>query len=155
MVNSHNKKIINTSDKVILPHSYKFENTREAAKFNKTILKKARYSFTRALRREKGTIMEPGSEIRSINKLQPLLNDHEHWEDMRQIMSTGVTYKLSNLPEEEMVGDLTHMMKRGNHKSASDPDNEPTLLKTIGRKWIMAGCFRSQWNACLKYPGRV
>ena len=105
------------------------------------MLKKVRYNFTRALRREKGTIMEPGSEFRSIEQLQPLLHAHEHWEDMKQIMSTGVTYKLSNLSEEERISDLTHMMGRGNNKSAFDPENEPTLLKNyqteVDHGWML------------------
>ena len=54
------KSIIITSDKIILPHKYKFENTKDAAKHNTKLLKKDKYNFTKTLKRETGTIMEPG-----------------------------------------------------------------------------------------------
>ena len=73
--------------------------------------------------------MEPGSESGSIKQLEPLLEDHEHCNHIRTIMSDGVDYKLSDLPEKETISDLTHMMDRGNHESASDLENTPTLIK--------------------------
>ena len=72
------KTIIATSDKVISPHKYKFENTREAAEFNTSILKKCRYDFTRTIAKEKGIMLEPESEFRSAINLQPLFEDLEH-----------------------------------------------------------------------------
>ena len=48
------KTIINTSDKIISPHKYKFENKRDAAKINTKILKKNMYNLTKALHRERG-----------------------------------------------------------------------------------------------------
>ena len=122
------KSIIKTSYKAILPHKYKFENTREDAKYNTKLLKKDRYNFRKVLRREKGTIMEPGPEFRSIEQLELLLQDHENYHHMRTIMSEGVDCKLSDLPEIDGISDLTHMMERGNHESASNPENAPTLM---------------------------
>ena len=75
------KTIIHTSDKIISPHKYKFENTRDAAKINTKILKRDRYDLTKALRREKGSMMEPGSEFRHTAKLKKLLHEHEHWKN--------------------------------------------------------------------------
>ena len=40
-----------------------------------------------------------------------------------------------------MISDLTHMMEKGNHKSVSDPENEPTLLKNyqkeVDHDWML------------------
>ena len=45
-----------------------------------------------------------------------------------------MSYKLKDLPEEVRKTDLAHMMQRGNHKSASDPDNAPTLSKNYQKE---------------------
>ena len=92
-------------------------------------MKKDRYDFTKALRREKGSIMEYGSEFREVGKLKPLMWDHKHWKIMSTIMSEGVRYSLEDLPEKTRKTYLTYMMARGNHKSAADSENMPTLLK--------------------------
>ena len=94
------KTIINNTDRVILPHKYKFENTRDAAKYNTKLLKKNTYDFVRAIRKEKGTIMEPCSEFRTHTDLEPLFAQHQHWPAMRDIISTGVTYDLEEMSEE-------------------------------------------------------
>ena len=123
------RTIMNSTGKIILPHKYKFENTREAAKHNTTLLKKSKYDFVRAMQKELGTILEPGSEFRKHTDLQPLFSKHQHWPAMRDIISKGVNYNLEELSEETRKEDLEYMMKRGNHKSASEPENEPTLIK--------------------------
>ena len=56
--------IITSANRVMLPHKYKFENTREAAKYNTKLIKKQRYDFIRALNKEDGTMIEPGSKFR-------------------------------------------------------------------------------------------
>ena len=58
------RTIIKTTDKVISPHKYKFENTRDATKYNTSILKRSKYNFTKASAKENGTILQPGSEFR-------------------------------------------------------------------------------------------
>ena len=93
------KTIIDTSNKIISPHKYKLENTRDSAKTNTQIFKKDRYNLTKALHRERGSMMEPGSEFRYISKLKPLLQEHENWEKMESIILEGMKYILDNLPE--------------------------------------------------------
>ena len=132
------KTIINSTDKIILPHKYRFENTREAAKHNTKLLKNSRYDFVRAMKKEVGTIMEPGSEFRSHTILAPLFAQHQHWPAMREIISKGVQYNLEDISEEERKTDLEYMLKRGNHKSASDPENEPTLIQNY-KKEVLHG----------------
>ena len=78
--------------------------------------------------------MEPGSEFREVGKLTPLMQDHEHWETMSTIMLERVRYSLEDLPEKTRKTDLTYMMARGNHKSAADPENMPTLLKNYQKE---------------------
>ena len=49
-------------------------------------------------------------------------------------LTKGVTYQLEDLLEEVRKEDLGHMIERGNHKSADDPDNHPTLLKNYEKE---------------------
>ena len=100
------RKIVSGTDKITSPHKYTFINTREADKANTIILKKRKYDFTKALRKEKGTILEPGSEFRPQETLEPLLQDHEHWETIRDIITNGVSYSLEDLPEHMRKEDL-------------------------------------------------
>ena len=136
---------ITSADKIISPHKYKFENTREAAKFNTAILKRSKYDFSKALYKEKGTMLEPGSEFRSKQILEPLFSDHVHWEDMSSIITKGVTYSLEDLPESVRKEDLNHMIARGNHKSATSKENEEYLLqnyeKEVTRGWMLPVTF--------------
>ena len=78
--------------------------------------------------------MDSGSEFRTANSLEPLLSEHKHWPATKQIITIGVTYDLDKMSEENRLDDLKHMMARGNHKSASDPINEPTLLKNYEKE---------------------
>ena len=154
----HTKKtIISSTDKIISPHKYTFKNTREAAKANTTILKKSKYDFTKALLKEKGTMLEPGSEFRLQQTLEPLLHDHEHWEKMSEIITNGVSYSLEDLPEHVQKEDLRFMIKRGNHKSATSKENEPTLInnytKEVEQGWMLP--VTSKCVIKIKYAGVI
>ena len=59
------KRIFKSTDKIINPHKYKFENNRDAAKFNTHTLKKYKFDFEVALQKEESTMLESGSEFRT------------------------------------------------------------------------------------------
>ena len=65
--------VITFADRDMSPHKYKFENTREAAKYNTKLIKKQRYDFIRALDKDEGAMLELGSEFRLNSVLKPLL----------------------------------------------------------------------------------
>ena len=121
--------IVTSVDKVIQPHHYRFVNSREAAKFNTKILKRSKYDLSLALKKEKGSMMEPGSEFRSKPVLEPLFIHHEFWEKMGKIVSEGVSYPMEDIAIDEQKSDLLKMIDRGNHKSATQKENNPTLVK--------------------------
>ena len=64
-------------------------------------------------------MLEPGSEFRAKDILAPLLSQHEHWDKMEQIITTGVTYPLDHLPEHIRRDNLNFMTERGNQQSAT------------------------------------
>ena len=71
--------IVTSVGKVMQLHHYRFENSRDAAKFNIKILKRSKYDLNLALMKEKGSMMEPDSEFRSKSILGSLFKHHEHW----------------------------------------------------------------------------
>ena len=79
-------------------------------------------------------MMDPGSDFRLNEILQPLFCHHEHWSKMTSIILEGVSYPLSTTTEAEHKADIIHMISRGNHKSATTPQNEPTLLKNYNKQ---------------------
>ena len=128
------KAVIDSTDKVMLPHKYNFQNNQEAVKQNTKLLKREKYDLTLALQKAKGTIMEPGSEFRGRNKLEPLLHHHEHWKKMNEIITTGLDYPLTDLPDKILKADVTAMIAQGNHKSATTPAVAQTLLKNYTKE---------------------
>ena len=79
-------------------------------------------------------MIEPGSEFREKNKLETLFQHHEHWKKMESIISTGLDYPLTDLPEKVLKEDVIAMIARGNHKSATAPEVAPTLLKNYTKE---------------------
>ena len=119
---------------MIAPHKYKFENSREAAKFYTKLLKKHKCDLEIALNKEKGTMLEPGSEFHKADTIEQLFHSHELWPKMKEIVQHGITYHLDSLTEEERSKDLEHMIARGNHKSASSPENLRSLLDNYDKE---------------------
>ena len=91
------KSIISTADKMMKPHNYKFENNQDAAKYNTKLLKRSKYNLTLELCREKGAMMDPGSESISESKLEPLFKDHKYWQKMSEIVSKVISYPLEEI----------------------------------------------------------
>jgi len=121
-------------------HQFQFENSRKAAKFNTKLIKYTDYDVTKCIHKQKNTVLTPGSEFRSIEKIRKLLRYHEDWPEIRDIISKGCDYKLGPSPDEETrMTDLTAMLERGNHKSAKD--NIKTLnkafTKEVEKGWLL------------------
>jgi len=121
-------------------HQFHFENSRKAAKFNTKLIKYTDYDVKRCINKQKRTILTPGSEFRSIDKLRKLLRYHEDWPDIRDTISKGCDYKLGPDPDEKTrTSDLKAMLKRGNHKSAKS--NMDTLnkafTKEVEKGWLL------------------
>ena len=78
--------------------------------------------------------METGSEFRDWTKLTRLFKNHRLENKLKQIATKGITYELEELSEENRRKDLDFMMRRGNHKSASEAENEPALLENYEKE---------------------
>ena len=135
------KQLLKSPNKNIKPHKYRFENTRDAAKHNTKLLKRHKYDLEIALGKENGTMLEPGSEFRTVKQIGSLFQKHKLWPKMQAIVDKGITYQLNSITEKERRADLKHMIARGNHKSASSPDNINSLLqnydKEVSYGWML------------------
>ena len=72
------RKAVTGSSKMMKQQKNRFEDGREAAKYSTKILKQCKYDFEKALEKEKGTMLEPGSEFREHQLLEPIFQHHEH-----------------------------------------------------------------------------
>ena len=133
--------IIAQTPDVMKIHKCKFQNNELAAKYNAGWLKHYKWDFAEAMTKQKRTILDPGSEFRNEQSLEPLWRKHEHWPKMRQIISHGVNYPLTDVTQEEQKADLEHMIRRGNHKSALEKVNAQKLFANytaeVERGWML------------------
>ena len=115
-------------------HSFSFENTIDAAKWNQKVLESYKNDFSLALKHQKDTVMAPGSEFRAINKLKSLWQYRENWSTIAETMTIGAVYPLKNPPDEEhRMKNLLAMIERGNHKSSGKPKLKEALLKRTAK----------------------
>ena len=140
MVHTINE-ITTKSNKKIKKHKVKFENTTRAAEYNAKLLKRYKHSLIVLLKKEKGMVVEPGSEFRSALDLEPLFKHHKLWEKMKRIVNAGVDYPLEEVSNEILKKDLHEMMRRGNYQSAKLKGNEESLVKNYAKEvqhgWIL------------------
>ena len=128
-------RIINSPSPKMRQHKCKFENDTRSAEHNGQWLKHYKWDLEKALTRQKGTMLETGSEFREVEILEPLWSRHKFWPNMKKIVTEGLTYPLEEIPDETRKEDLLHMMKRGNHKSAQIPEiNAQTLMKNYTKE---------------------
>ena len=79
-------------------------------------------------------MVDPGSEFRAVEVIEPLFKYHKLWKKMRQIIASGVDYPLNNTTNDASNKDLRGMIERGNHRSALLKDNKPTLVKNYAKE---------------------
>ena len=123
-------------------HTFQFENSRSAAKFNTKLIKLADYKLENCIRKQKNTILSAGSEFRNIQNLQKLFKYHENWVEIKNIITKGCEYNMINEPDEKTrLSDLLAMIERGNHKSSKSDENFPALQKAfdkeVKRGWLL------------------
>ena len=82
---------------------------RLTGRLNVDLLKKENYDLEKCIKSQGSTILKYGSEFRSTRKLRNLLEHHEDWQEIKQILDKGCDYKLGPDPEEETrLSDYKH-----------------------------------------------
>ena len=129
------KQILALEESTPNPHKFSFSNNRNSAKINTKIIKKYKYNFIRACKKQKRSIISPGTEFRKISHLTELFSHHEDWHELKSIIQNGCDYKLSpSINEKTRINDLKSMIDRGNHKSTMKPGCKEILQKTFTKE---------------------
>jgi len=121
-------------------HLFQFDNSRSSAKFNTKLIKHSDYDLDKCLNKQKHTILSPGSEFRNIKHIKKLLQHHEDWKEIRDIISKGCDYQLGpDADEETRRSDLKAMLARGNHKSAikNIETLQKAFTKEVKKGWLL------------------
>ena len=118
------------------PPSFRFENNKDAANWNAKVLDSYNNDFDEAIEHQKGTVLQPGSEFRTIEKLATIWKIRENWPQIEESITKGCIYPLKkgNTDEKTRLKDLKAMIKRGNNKSALRPCAEIAFEKDVNRK---------------------
>jgi hypothetical protein len=106
---------------------FQFDFTEEAAIHNSKLI-----DFTKAIQNQtKFTTLSMGSELHPIAQLDSLLSHHPNYKQFRHNTINGIDYPTPDLDEETRIKDLMEQIKRGNHKSALEPEALEHISKAM------------------------
>jgi hypothetical protein len=106
----------------------------EAATFNSQRLLEFKFDVEAATQQPQNTILLYGAEFRPTKLLEPLLQNHPNWKQMKSIIENGVEYPLSPIDNDTRLSDIDTMIMRGNHQSTTTPENKLALTKAIDKE---------------------
>ena len=137
-------EIVNAESVTPTKSIFRFENSEKAAAFNSKLLRSMRMDFHKVIHAQGNSFLRPGSEFRNPLLLEKLLHNHERWNKLKRIMTTGAAYsfkKDSIYSEETRLKDLACDIKRGNNASTKIPENDKALResysKEVEKGWLI------------------
>ena len=113
----------------MLPPTFKFKVTQDAAEFNFKLLQYHDFQLDKLLNIPTNSVTAYGSEFKNVNQIEGLLGRHHRWLALQTRLQQGAEFPLTDLPEEVKQHDLAAALVRGNHKSADK--NLPFLAKAL------------------------
>ena len=120
-----------TSTPVPVPKSppFLFDMSDASCIHNQNVLKSFEYDLKRVIDDNTGSTISFGSEFRPADQLRPLLSRHPLFDAMEKFIYHGMPYIFSReLTAEESLMELTASITRGNHKSATDENEQVKKL---------------------------
>ena len=126
--------------------------------FNTEYLAGCDWDFRRVFDQHALTTVDHGSEFRPICDLEKILGRHPHFKFLSDMLSNGFDYHLiRELTEEERAAELSAQLVRGNHKSATESEDEvQRLLEVDVRHGFVLPAWESallRVKGCLLQPG--
>ena len=117
----------------------RFDLSIEAAIHNKKVLESVNNSVDRLIHTCSPSILNYGSEFKSVSILQPLLHRHRNWENFKKILEDGSTFPLEPIDEETRQKDFSASLTYGNHKSAMFKHDVlmTSMSKESKRGWVL------------------
>jgi hypothetical protein len=117
--------------------SVRFDVSPEAAEHNASLLGEIDYDFQKFFSTQAGSTLDFGSKFWPVEQLRPLLHQHLGFEDLAEVLITGMPHRCSReIAEEERETEVIAMLVRGNHKSAQD---EPEIVEKLLSKNVVHG----------------
>ena len=115
----------------------RFDVSSEAAHHNASLLRSFDYDFPDFLQSQAGSSLDFGAEFRPVEQLRPLLGQHPGFNELAEIIASGMPYRYStNITESERQAEVLAMLARGNHKSAQE---EPEIAGQLLAKDVAHG----------------
>ncbi len=114
----HLDRILQWTGEDIQQPSPSFEWTTAAADHNARLLEQHDWCLASLLETQRNTPLYPGSEFRPAELIDPLVNTHPLWSNVKAWLRHGVSFPLKPIPETERRADLAAILARGNHKGA-------------------------------------
>ena len=116
------------------------------------------WDFERVFKQHARTTVDHGSEFRPIPDIGKIIGKHPHFSFLAEMLSNGFEYYLSReLTEAERATELSAQLVRGNHKSATDSEDEvQRLLEVDVRHGFVLPVWESSLlhvKGCLLQPG--
>jgi hypothetical protein len=101
-------KRLNSSKKLEPLNSliFHFERSIEAANHNAEILERYNFDLDAILLSYPHSQISYGSEFKKSSDLQELLQDHPHWDHLKEILDNGATFPLNQISSEERQKDV-------------------------------------------------
>lgn len=99
------------------PPLFIFKRCPIAALHNAKVVKEHNYHLDDIIRKQHPSQFSYGSEFRSSDNLENLLEDHPLWYKLKEILDNGASFPLQPMNEIDRRTDLEFHSTRGNHKS--------------------------------------
>ena len=108
-----------------------FDCSQSALEQNTRYLESCGWDMVEVFRQHIGTTVDHGSEFRPVDQLSRLVGLHPNFPFLKEMFQAGFDYFLSrDLSEEERMTELDAQLERGNHKSATENEDEINSLLT-------------------------
>ena len=116
------------------PNPFQFDMTAKAALHNTLFLHSLNFDMEQATQSTPNTTLSYGSEFRDINSIATLFQHHPDWNQMKLIITQGVSYPLRDINDNDRLRDIDFHLKRGNHKSTTTPENTKALVTSFAKE---------------------
>jgi hypothetical protein len=102
---------------------------KDSVQFNSKLLRDNNFDVSKLLANEKGSTLDFGSEFRPMDQLEQVLGGHPNFADLREVVQNGMSYHLkAELSEADRLQELSAILERGNHQSATNNVEKATAL---------------------------
>jgi hypothetical protein len=94
-----------------------FDYSGDAALHNAIVLEQFGFNLESAIQAQNTSQIYYGSEFKKPDLLAEIFANHPLWDYVKEILTSGATFPLKEIPNEIRQQDIEFHIERGNHKS--------------------------------------